>query len=122
MALPAVAALTSPCLKTQGWDNYEAWPYLFVLIAILVTQLVDALIRGYFIRRHAQAGGQQESSYIPPTSGCGHTTMLVGALTAPASQAPHLHENGKGEHQHSKDAEAGEAAAEGGALGWGWPG
>ena len=25
MALPAVMALTSPCLKVAGWDKYEAW-------------------------------------------------------------------------------------------------
>ena len=123
MALPAVLALTSPCLKGSTWHKYEAWPYLFILIAILATQLIDALLRGYFMRRQGAAGAQLEAALHPPTGGCGHT-MMIGALTAPPSQAPHEHAHGgqnhnhshaKGGSQHSKDEESG--SAEGGALG-----
>lgn len=79
---------------------------------------MDALIRGYFIRRHAATGAQQQAHQgLPPTGGCGHT-MLIGAMTAPAGPVPHAHDHDNSSSQKgSKDEEAGEAGPQGGALG-----
>ena len=119
MALPAVAALTSPCLQVSStWDEYEAWPYLFILLAVLATQLVDALIHGYIARRQAAAGAAQGSGARLASVGCPHAALVgAAALTVPSSLAPHS----KGEHndkqqQDGMDAEAGEAMEQGGAL------
>lgn len=71
MMLPAVAALTHPCLPHTWTDSYEAWAYLFVTLSILLMHLVDFIIKGY-CRRHGAASHAE--------GGCG--AAVVGAIVA----------------------------------------
>lgn len=44
MLTPAAEKLTSPCLPESWTEGYEAWTYLFALIAVLFMQALDYLI------------------------------------------------------------------------------
>lgn len=45
MALPAAEALGSDCLPPFWTESYEAWPYLFITVAVLAMHAVDFFIK-----------------------------------------------------------------------------
>ncbi|KDD74441.1 ZIP Zinc transporter [Helicosporidium sp. ATCC 50920] len=47
MLQPAAESLSSPCLP-ESFTSYEAWAYVFALIAIVLMQLIDFLISSTF--------------------------------------------------------------------------
>eukprot|EP01110_Echinostelium_bisporum_P011324 TRINITY_DN5116_c0_g1_i2.p1 TRINITY_DN5116_c0_g1~~TRINITY_DN5116_c0_g1_i2.p1 ORF type:complete len:254 (+),score=100.85 TRINITY_DN5116_c0_g1_i2:824-1585(+) len=47
MLLPAVAALSSPCVPESFRESYEAWPYLFAVLAIIVMHFMDFAVAEY---------------------------------------------------------------------------
>lgn len=55
MALPATEALSSSCLPSFWTESYEAWPYLFIMVAMLAMHAVDFLIKASS-RGRPQAG------------------------------------------------------------------
>ena len=67
MALPAVMALTSPCLKAAGWDKYEAWS-------------VSPELRRHVAVDTAQQGGRLPRALATPS-------LLLKALGIPHPHA-----------------------------------
>ncbi|PSC72115.1 Zinc transporter 5 [Micractinium conductrix] len=139
MLLPANKNLSSPCLPESWNERYEAWAYLFVVLAIVFMQLIDYLIEGAYQRYLERRGGQ------PHTAACheqatdddlhNHHAAVVGAiasihkskanLAAPDVEAAHAHAHAHGQgclHPHDStgsgsdtsgkpsDVEAGTAA------------
>ncbi|KAI3438305.1 hypothetical protein D9Q98_000739 [Chlorella vulgaris] len=95
MMLPAVAKLGSPCLPESWLDAYEAWPYLFVVLSIVLMQLIDYLIEGAYQRYIERRGGQQ-----PHGAACHeqahdhdehtHHAAVVGALASMHRSQAHI--------------------------------
>lgn len=105
MLLPAVEALGNPCLAPFWREAYEAWPYLFVLVAILAMQLIDFAIKAATTGSARSAGTAHDAphgshahvhSEHSAAGGCGHAAV-IGAIAAASGSGP------------AKDAEAGEA-------------
>lgn len=120
MLLPAQMNLSSPCLPESWTGAYEAWAYLFVVLAIVAMQLIDYLIEGQYQRYLERRGGAQpHSQACHEQAGCGdehtHHAAVVGAMMSLHSSKAHLgttctHAHDL-DHSHRHDAERGMASA-----------
>lgn len=63
MLTPATENLTSECLPKSWTDAYGSWPFLFVVIAILVMQLLDYVVEGVY---KAAVAKQEAAAAVPP--------------------------------------------------------
>ncbi|KAL4439927.1 hypothetical protein ABPG75_002928 [Micractinium tetrahymenae] len=79
MALPASESFTSACLSSFWTEDYEAWPYLFITVAVLVMHAIDFLIKGHHRRRGASAD-PAHNGHSHSHGGC--AAHVVGALVA----------------------------------------
>ncbi len=48
MAQPATESLTSSCLSSFWTEDYSAWPFLFIVLALLGMHAIDFLIKVKF--------------------------------------------------------------------------
>ncbi|KAI3423948.1 hypothetical protein D9Q98_009782 [Chlorella vulgaris] len=64
MMLPAAKSFANPCLPAFWTTSYDAWAYLFTLLAVLLMQQIDWQIKGHHLRRRAaQQWHRQQQQY-----------------------------------------------------------
>ena len=102
MLLPAAAALQSPCLPASWTERYEAWAYLFVMLAVLLMHLFDYLIKvGWGSRAAAEVLPERGKCSTSTSGGCTPccavlccAALCCDVLTPvqiPPSPPPHTH-------------------------------
>ncbi|KAM9971288.1 hypothetical protein ACTFIW_011265 [Dictyostelium discoideum] len=64
MLLPAVISLTSECLPESWHEGYEAYPYLFALLAGIVMQFIDFVVLQYLTNKEAKKHSSSSNDNI----------------------------------------------------------
>ncbi|KAN0052982.1 hypothetical protein ACTA71_012463 [Dictyostelium dimigraforme] len=90
MLLPAVVALGSECLPESWQEGYEAYPYLFALLAGIVMQFIDFVVLQYLINKQ-----QQKKS------------ISLDSSTSNDNSLKEVHTSGNVEHCHGSHVHGG---------------
>ncbi|KAM9998871.1 hypothetical protein ACTFIZ_002425 [Dictyostelium cf. discoideum] len=92
MLQPSVESLSSPCLPESFTEGYEAYPYLFALLAGIVMQFFDFSFLSYitYKKNKKQSLKSIDSNEIS-TSSSNMVTPSGNELTNSCSEGGHLH-------------------------------
>ncbi|KAK5574710.1 hypothetical protein RB653_009963 [Dictyostelium firmibasis] len=102
MLLPAVISLTSECLPESWHEGYEAYPYLFALLAGIVMQFIDFVVLQYLTNKemkkaetskdsislhdvHTPGGDETSKSHCHTPNGAHGSHVHGGLLMDPAA-------------------------------------